>query len=128
MSSLPTAEWTLLASDLSLAPTWKGACWMTSDVDLSRCCLSMGFSSSPYFVQTTNESIMSRSLEPTGSRIMNDRASPATFAAGNRQEGATGSNQYVFVDTLGVRRLQDLGGRETDSCLRFLRQTRSKNP
>ena len=48
-----------------------------------------GFSWSLYFVQTTNENIVTRSLEPTGSRIMNDRASPATFAAGNRQEGAT---------------------------------------
>ena len=45
---------------------------------------------------------MTRSLEPTGSRIMNDRASPATFAAGNRQEGATGSNHFVFVDNPGV--------------------------
>ena len=33
---------------------------------------------------------------------MNDRALPATFAAGNRQEGATGLNHFVFVDNLGI--------------------------
>ena len=33
---------------------------------------------------------------------MKDRASLVTFAAGNRQEGATGSNHFIFVDNLQV--------------------------
>ena len=73
-----------------------------SEVDLLWCCPSMRFSWSHHFVQTTNESILSRSREPTGSRIMNDRASPAIFTAQNRQGGATNSNHFVFVDNLGV--------------------------
>ena len=81
-------------------------------------------------MQMTNESIMSRSLEPTGSRIMNDRASPAIFAAGNRKEGATDSDHFVFVDNLGVFGVckTSVRERETDSCLRFVRQARSENP
>ena len=59
---------------------------------------------------TTNQSTKSRSLEPTGSRIMNDRASLAIFAAGNRQQGATGSNHF-FVDNLGVFGVCNLGER-----------------
>ena len=43
--------------------------------------LPMGFSWSPHFVKITSESVLSRSLEPTGSRITNDRASHAIFAA-----------------------------------------------
>ena len=95
---------TVLASGLSLSGSHLEGSLLEdhSEVDLSWCCLSVGFSWTPYFVQTTNESIMTRSLEPTGSRIMNDRALPATFAAGNRQKGATGSNHFVFVDNSGV--------------------------
>ena len=124
---------TLLASELSLslAPTWKGACWMTTlRWNSDGVCLTMGSSSSFCFVQTTNESITRRSLEPTGSRIMNDRASPATFAvaAGNRQEGAMGSNQFVFVDNLGVCGVCKASVRDKPPHACELRQARSQNP
>ena len=73
-----------------------------SEVDLVWSSLPTGFSWSLYCVQMTIESIMTECLESTGSRIMNDRALPATFIAGNRRERASGSNHFVFVDNLGV--------------------------
>ena len=94
MSSLPSSVWTLCErlSSLSLSGSYLEGSLLDdhSEVDLLWCCLPMEFLWSLHFV-------MSRSLEPKGSRIMNDRASPAIFAAGNRQ-GATGSNRFVFVN------------------------------
>ena len=70
-----------------------------SKVDLRWCCLPMEFSWSFFFVQLTNEKIMSSCVGPAGSHhIMNDRSLLAIFSAGNGLKEAAGSNHFVFVD------------------------------
>ena len=94
----------VFASELSLSGSCLDGVLLDdhSEVDLLWCCLPMGFSWSLFFVQMTNEKIMSSCLGPAGFHIMNDRTLPAIFTAFNGQKKATGSNHFVFVDNLGV--------------------------
>ena len=92
-----------------------------SEVDLFVCCLPVGFSWSLFFVQMTNENIMSSCLGPKGSRVMNDRTLLAVFTAADGQKEAMGSNHFVFVDNLrGLWCVQGLGERQTIQRLRIL--------
>ena len=72
-----------------------------SEVDLLWCCLPMGFSWSLFFVQMTNEEIMSSCLGPTGSHIMNDRTLPAIVFAGNGQKKQRAPTMLCLLTTLG---------------------------
>ena len=103
--STPTSGWTLFASELLLSGSCLDGVLLDdhSEVDLLWCCLPMGFSWSLFFFsQMTNEKIMSICLGPAGFHIMTGRTLLAIFTVGNRQKEATGSNNFVFVDNLGV--------------------------
>ena len=90
---------TVCASELSLSGSCLDEVLLDdhSEVDLLWCCIPMGFSWSLFFVQMTNEKIMSSCLGPAGSHIMNDRTLLAIFTAGNGRKEAVGSNHFVFV-------------------------------
>ena len=95
---------TVFASELSLSGSCLDGVLLDdhSVVDLLWCCLPMGFSWSLFFVQMTNEKIMSSCLGHAGSHIMKDRTLLAIFSAGDEQKKATRSNHFVFVDNLRV--------------------------
>ena len=94
---------TVFASELSLSGSCVDGVLLDdhSEVDLLWRCLPMGFSWSRFFVQMTNEMIMSSCPGPAGSHIMNDRTLPAIFTAGNGQEEATAPTVLCLLTTLG---------------------------
>ena len=110
---------TVLASELSLSGSYLEESRLDdhSEVDLSWCCTPMGFSWSLYLVQASNESAMTRSLEPTESRIMNDRASLATFflPLEKDKKELRAPNILFLLTTQGLRCLQGLGERQAIS-------------
>ena len=75
---------TVFASELSLSGSCLDGVQLDdhSEVDLLWCCLQMGFSWSLFFVQMTNEKIISSCLVPWDPHIMNDRTLLAIFTAG----------------------------------------------